>query len=176
MFNWDYGITCNTNKSLSWRISTVVLKNSPSRLFKRNVPLEFSYSDGMAWTSPSFMLKFLMTCHRPACQTMSNAFLESKKLSNRSRWCRCFSVMNYLLKVCSTVLQPGLKPACSSASSSSALALSRLRTPRSIILLGWLIRLMVRWFWHCLRLPFFGKSMTSDCVYVFRHHVRVLFR
>ena len=41
-------------------------------------------------------------------------------------------------------LRPGLKPACSSASSSSALALSLLETTQNIILLEWLNRLMVR--------------------------------
>ena len=34
------------------------------------------------------MLKLLRTCHRPACQIMSNAFLKSMKLWNRSRWYR----------------------------------------------------------------------------------------
>ena len=74
-----------------------------------------------------------------------NAILKSMKLLNRSHWCcRCFCMMTRLLKICSTVLRPGLKPAGSSAISSSALALSRLRITRSIILLGWLISLMVR--------------------------------
>ena len=54
---------------------------------------------------------------------------------------------------CSTVLQPGLKPAYSSASSSSTFAFSQLRITQSTMLLGWLIRLMVWYFWHCLRLP-----------------------
>ena len=48
------------------------------------------------------------------------------------------------LLICSTVLRPGLKPACSSASSSSAVALSRLRITWSMILLEWLVRLMKR--------------------------------
>ena len=96
----------------------------------------------MARTSPSTMLKLLKTCHRPARRTLSNAFFESMKLWIRSRWCcRCFSTMTWLSKICSTVLQPGLKPACSSGSSSSALALSHLRTTQSIIWLGWLIML-----------------------------------
>ena len=74
------------------------------------------------------MLKLLRTCYRPACQNMSNAFLKSMKSWNRSRWCcKRFSMMPRLLKISSTVLRPALKPACSSASSSSALAWSRLR-------------------------------------------------
>ena len=36
-----------------WRTPTVILKNSPSWLFKRTAPLEFSYSAWMAWTRPS---------------------------------------------------------------------------------------------------------------------------
>ena len=31
----------------------------------------------MARTNPSSLLKFLRTCHRPACQILSNAFLKS---------------------------------------------------------------------------------------------------
>ena len=110
-----------------WRTS-VVLKNSPGWLFKRTALLEISYSAWMAWASPSCMLKLLRTCQWPACQTLSNAFLKSLKLWNRSRWCRrCFTVMTRFLKICFTVFRPGLKPAWSSASSLSALALSWLR-------------------------------------------------
>ena len=47
------------------------------------------------------------------------------------------------LVFCSVVLRPRLKPALYSASSSSALTLSRMRITRSKILLGLLIRLMV---------------------------------
>ena len=61
-------------------------------------------------------------------------------------------------KICYTVFRPGLKPACSFASNSSTLALSRLKITRGMILLGWLIRLVVLEFWHCLGLPFFGKK------------------
>ena len=60
-----------------------------------------------AWTSPSSVLKLLRTCHRPACQILSNACWKSKKLQDRLRWCcRCFSVMTQLLtlKICATVL------------------------------------------------------------------------
>ena len=94
------------------------------------------------------------------------------KLLNRLRWCcKCFSVMTRLLKICSTVLRPGLKPAWSSASNSSALAFSRLRITRNMILLGWLNMLMVRSFLHYLRWPFYGKGMTSDCVHSFISHI-----
>ena len=71
--------------------------------------------------------------------TLWNAFLKSMKLWNRSRWCcRYFFWLNYWRSVLLC-----LKPTCFPASSSSALVLSRLRTTRSMILLGWLIRLMV---------------------------------
>ena len=113
----------------------------------------------------------LMTCHRPAYQTLSNAFLKSVKVWNRSLWycCRCFSMTPRLLKMWSAVLRPDLKSAWSSSSSSSALALSRLRITWSMFLPGWLIRLMVREFWHYLRFPFFGKGMMNDCVHSFGH-------
>ena len=150
-----------------WRTPTVVLKNSPSWLFKSTALLEFPYSAWIAWTRPSSMLQLLNICYRPACQTLSNAFLKPMKMWDRSCWCcRCFS-MTWPLNICSTALRPGLKPACSSASSPSALTSSRSRITRSMILLGWLIRLIVRLFVHCSRLPFFGKGMTSDCVHSF---------
>ena len=62
------------------------------------------------------------------------------------RCSRCFSMMIQLLKICATVLHLGLKPVCSSTSSSPAFALSQLRITQSMILLGWLIRLMVQQF------------------------------
>ena len=96
--------------------------------------------------------------------------LEVYEVWNRSRWCcRCFCMMTRLLKICSTVLRPDLKPACSSASSSSAVALSRLRTTQSMVLLGCLIRLMVRQFRHCLILLLCGKCRKSNCVHSFGH-------
>ena len=56
--------------------------------------------------------------------------LEVYEVWNRSRWCcRCFCMMTQLLKICSTVFWSGLKPACSSASSSLALALSPITSP-----------------------------------------------
>ena len=39
-------------------------------------------------------IKVLRTCHRPACQTLSNAFIKSMKLWDRPLWCcRYFSIM-----------------------------------------------------------------------------------
>ena len=122
-----------------WQTPTVFLKNSCSLLFKKTALLEFSYSAWMAWTSPSSMQKLLRTCHRSACQTVNN-FSKSMKLWNRLRWfcrcwtiedlfccalawsepcllfcvcCRCFSMIAGLLKICSTLLWPGLKSHCS---------------------------------------------------------------
>ena len=36
-------------------------------------------------------------------------------------------------------------------------------------LLGWLVKLMVLQSWHCLRLPFFGRGITSDFVHSVSH-------
>ena len=36
-------------------------------------------------------------------------------------------------------------------------------------LLGWLVKLMVLQSWHCLRLPYFGRGITSDFVYSVGH-------
>ena len=78
-------------------------------------------------------------CHRPACQTLFCTCLKSMKLWNKSRfYCRCFSVMTRLSKICSAVFGLGLKPACSPASSSSALAWSQQRITKSMNWLGWL--------------------------------------
>ena len=151
-----------------WRTPTVVSKNSLGWLFKRTALPEFSHSAWMSWASPSSMFKLLWTSHRPARQTLPNAFFKSMKLWNRSRWCcRCFSMMTRLLNNCSTVLRPGVKPTFSC--SSSALALSRLSITRRMILLGWLIALLVWLFSHCLRLHFCEKGTANDCVYSFRH-------
>ena len=106
-----------------------------------------------------------MCKHARLCQSL----VEAIKLRNRSCWWyRCVSMMTRLLRICSTVLRPGLKPACSSASSFSALALSRLRITWSMILLGCLIRLMV-WGRLFFFLYFCGKGITSDCVHFFDH-------
>ena len=96
-----------------WQTPTVVLKNSPSWLFKRTALLEFSYSAWTTWSSPSSMLKLLMPCHRPASQTLSNVFLkplwscgtDHTGVEGSSLWW-----LDYL-QICSTVLWPGLKPA-----------------------------------------------------------------
>ena len=48
------------------------------------------------------------------------------------------------LKICSVVLLPARKPACSSAMMFSASGFSLFRITVNITLLGWLIRLMVR--------------------------------
>ena len=66
------------------------------------------------------------------------------------------------LKISSTVLCPALKPACPSDSSSSALDFRWLRIMWSITLLGWLIRLIILWFSHYLRSPFFGSGIIND--------------
>ena len=48
----------------------------------------------------------------------------------------CISIRIQMLHICSTVLLPGLDPACSSDSSSSALSLSLMRKILSMIFLG----------------------------------------
>ena len=60
------------------------------------------------------------------------------------------------------MLRPGQKPACSSASSSSALILSWLRITWGMILYGgWLIRLMIQQFWHCSMLAYQPSSLQD---------------
>ena len=70
----------------------------------------------MTWIRFVLMLYFFMVAHKAACQTLSKALLKSKKTWLKSCWCwRYFSHRMSRLKICSVVLLPALKPACSSA-------------------------------------------------------------
>ena len=86
---WSWGVYCmiffvnklnrtGESKHPRWT-PTVVLNNSLRWLLKRTALLKFSCSPWMAWTGSSSMLKLLRTCHRPAWQTLRNAFLKSTK-------------------------------------------------------------------------------------------------
>ena len=74
-----------------------------------------------------------------------------------------------MLKICSVMLLPALKPACSSAKIFFVCGFNPLSIIFSMTLLGWLIRLIVRWFWHCCRLSFLGSVMTKDWVHGVGH-------
>ena len=52
------------------------------------------------------------------------------------------------IDICSVMLLPALKPTCSSAMNSSACGWSLFRMIFNMTLLGWLVRLMVLYFWH----------------------------
>ena len=52
---------------------------------------------------------------------------------------------------------------------SSACGLSLFKMIFNMTLLGWLIRLMVLYFWHSCKLPFFGSVITKDWVHVVGH-------
>ena len=67
------------------------------------------------------------------------------------------------------VLVHALKPACSSAMTFSACGFSLFCTIFSMTLLGWLMRLIVRYFWYCCRLPFLGSVMAKDWVHGVAH-------
>ena len=75
------------------------------------------------------------------------------------------------LKICSVVLLPALKPACSSAMIFSACGFNLFSMIFSMTLLGCLMRLIVRYFWHCCRLPLSGSVMTKDWVHGVGHFV-----
>ena len=75
----------------------------------------------------------------------------------------------FRLKICFVVLLPGLKPACSSAMIFSACGFNLFNMIFSMTLLGWLMRLIVCWFWHCCRLHFLGSVMTKDWVHRVGH-------
>ena len=82
---------------------------------------------------------------------------------------RYFSQRIPRLKICSVVLLPALKPACSSAMIFSACGFNLFSMIFSMTLLGCLMRLIVRYFWHCCRLPLSGSVMTKDWVHGVGH-------
>ena len=63
------------------------------------------------------------------------------------------------------MLHPAQKPACSSAMIFSTCGFSVFIMIFSLALLGWLMRLIGRCFWHCCRLPFLGSVMIRDWVH-----------
>ena len=71
--------------------------------------------------------------------------------------------------LCSVVLFPALKPAYSSSMIFSACGFDLFSIIFSITLLGWLMRLIVRKFWQCWRLPFLGSVMSKDWVHGVGH-------
>ena len=100
---------------------TVVRNPSPMLLLKRTALVALFERILMIWIRLVLMLYFFMVTHKAACQTLSKAFLKSIKTSWRSCWCwRYFLQKIHMLKICSVVLLPALKPACSSAMTFSA--------------------------------------------------------
>ena len=73
------------------------------------------------------------------------------------------------MKTCSVALLPALKPDCFSAMIFSECGFNLFSFIFSMTSLGWLMRLIVRQFWHCCRLPFLGSVMTKDLVHEVGH-------
>ena len=89
------------------------------------------------------MLYFFMVANKAACQTLSKAFFKSMKTWQRSCWCwRYFSQRMLRLKICTVVLLPALKPACSPAMIFSACGFNLFSMIFSTTLLGCLMRLI----------------------------------
>ena len=103
------------------------------------------------------MLYLFMVAYKAACQTLSKAFLKSMKTWKRSCWCWRYLSQRIRRLICSMVLLPALKPACSSAMFFSACGFNLFSLIFSMTLLGWLMRLIVRYFWHCCRLPLWNR-------------------
>ena len=124
-------------------------------------------------------LLFFMVAHKAVCQTLSKAFLKSMKTWWRSCSCwRYFSHRMRRLKICSVVLLPALKPACSLAMVFSACGFNLFSMIFSMTLLGWLMRhvvvlamLQVAFLWTCYDQglgprdwPFSGVlDLVADC-------------
>ena len=73
------------------------------------------------------------------------------------------------MKICCVELLSALKPVCSSAIIFSACGFDLFSIIFSITLLGWLMRLIVRKFWQCWRLPFLGSVMSKEWVHGVGH-------
>ena len=127
------------------RTLTVVRNQSSMLLLKRTALVASSYRFLMNRIRLVLMLYFFMVAHKTACQTLSKAFLKSMKTWQRSYWCwRYFSWRILKLKICSVVLLPALKPACSSAMIFSACGFNLFSMIFSMTLLWRLTRLIVR--------------------------------
>lgn len=76
-------------------------------------------------------MNFHITCHSPSCQTQSKAFLKSVEFERDPAGAvdtflhdvTLDVLFSWCCRICSTVLLPVLKPAYSSAGSSSAMVL-----------------------------------------------------
>ena len=127
-----------------FRTLTVIRIQSPMLPLKRTAPVALLKRFLMTWVRFVLMLYFFMVAHKAACQTLSKVFLKSMKTWWRSCWCwRYFSQRIRRLKICSVVLLPALKPACSSAMILSVCDYSLFSMIFSMTLLGWLMRLIV---------------------------------
>ena len=87
------------------------------------------------------------------------------KLWNSTRWiCRCFSIRDLLLNTYlfrfGTTGNETIKPAFFTDKSSSALGFRWLMITPRFTLFEWLIRLMLLWICHFLRMHFFGKLVN----------------
>ena len=86
-----------------------------------------------------------MVAHKAACKTLSKAFLKSiKTMVEFLLVPGIFTKRILRLKICSVVLLPALKPACSSVIMFSACGFNLISMIFSMTLLVWLIRLIVR--------------------------------
>ena len=93
---------------------TVVRNQSLMLLLKRTALMPLSERFFMTWIR-LVPIYFFRVTYKAACQTLSKA-LKFMKTWFRSCWCwRYFSQRIRRLKICSVVLLPALKPACSSA-------------------------------------------------------------
>ena len=120
---------------------TVVRNQSPMLLLKRTalVALLEAFDDF------DKVDVVLMVAHKAACQTLSKASLKSMKTWQRSFWCcRYYSQRRFWLKICSVVLLPALKPACSSAMIFHACDFNLFNIIYDMTLPGWLFRLIAR--------------------------------
>ena len=98
------------------RTPTVVRNQSLMLPLKRTSIVALLYWIVLTWIRLVLMLYFFMVAHKAARKTLSKAFLKSMKSWESSCWCWIyFSQRMRRLKICSAVLLPALKSACSSA-------------------------------------------------------------
>ena len=125
------------DKRHPWRTPTDVRNQLPISPFKNTALVASVYRFSIRDIRLLLTLYFFIVAMRAWCHTLSKAFLKSINTWYKLCWCsRDFSQRTRRLKICSTVLLPGIKPACSSAIISAACGLSLFKMILRRILLG----------------------------------------
>ena len=141
------------------RTPTVVLNHSAVLPLNRTALWALSYRFSMARMMLALMLYFLIVALSWSLWRHGRDSADATGISRRGSWDRIFVLWcSFRLWNLPALLQWSLLLVAGVCLWSSACPL-----------LGWLIRLMVLYFWHSCKLPFFGSVITRDWVHVVGH-------